>query len=154
MLFLLGNSAQIRLSIAFCISRIFQGSDIYFLAQDSRVIGFEKKNVGVILTMKDLASESYFLSADGGQWDDRSASASLALSDAWLGKEVGCVKVHSALPGPVGWSAWLSCAAAWLAPDARAINAGDAAATIVIASRARIFGFMPFLIEPYSSNGI
>jgi len=38
----------------------------------------------------------------------------------------------------------LACAAAWLTPDASAIIAGDAAATNVIASRARIFGFMPF----------
>jgi hypothetical protein len=36
------------------------------------------------------------------------------------------------------------CAAAWLTPDASAIIAGDAAATSVMASRARIFAFMSF----------
>jgi hypothetical protein len=43
------------------------------------------------------------------------------------------------------------CAAAWLTPDASAIIAGDAAATIVIASRARIFAFMSF---PAKSIGL
>jgi len=83
----------------------------------------------------------------GGQWDDRSASASLALADAWLGSEVGWVKVQSAFPGPVGWSAWLSCAADWLTPDASVITAGDAAATSAIANKAMIFDLMSFPID-------
>ena len=63
-----------------------------------------------------------------------------------MGRESGWVKVHSASTGPFGWSA---CAAvAWLAPDASDINAGDAAATNAIASRARIFAFMSFPIGP------
>jgi len=67
----------------------------------------------------------------------------VAFGDAWLGSEVGWVKVHSASPdGPVEWFA---CAAAWLTPDASAIIAGDAAATNVIASKASIFDFMFFL---------
>jgi len=73
----------------------------------------------------------------------------VALADAWLGSEVGWVKVHCAVPG-----VWLACAAAWLTPDASAIIAGDAAATNVIASRARIFGFMPFSHRVYGSHGI
>jgi len=72
----------------------------------------------------------------------------VALADAWLGSEVGWVKVHCAVPG-----VWLACAAAWLTPDASAIIAGDAAATNVIASRARILDFMPFPIEPMGLMG-
>lgn len=88
----------------------------------------------------------------GGQWVDRSASASVASADAWLGSELGWSKVHGTVPGgPVGW---LACAAAWLTPDASAISVGDAAATNVIASRARIFGFMPFSHRTYGSHGI
>ncbi len=85
----------------------------------------------------------------GGQWVDRSASASVALADAWLGIEVGWVKVHCAVPG-----VWLACAAAWPTPDASAIIAGDAAATKVIANRASIFDFMPFSHRAYGSHGI
>lgn len=69
----------------------------------------------------------------------------MAFGDAWLGSEVGWVKVHSASPdGPVEW---LACAAAWLTPDASAIIAGDVAATNAIASRANIFDFMLFPTE-------
>ncbi len=98
-----------------------------------------------------LFGDGYHVVCVGGQWDDRSASASLALSDAWVGSEVGWVKVHSASTGPFGW---LACAAAWLTPDASAIIAGDAAATIVIASRARIFDFMPYSYRVYCFDGI
>ena len=87
----------------------------------------------------------------GGQWVDRSASASVALADAWLGSDPGLSKVHGIVPG--GPVEWLACAAAWLTPDASAIIAGDAAATNVIASRARIFDFMPFPIEPMGLMG-
>ncbi len=45
----------------------------------------------------------------------------------------------------------MACAAAWLTPDARAIIAGDAAATNVIASRASIFDFMLF---PTGDSGL
>ena len=74
------------------------------------------------------------------------------MADAWLGREVGCVKVHCAVPGE-----WLACAAAWLTPEASAIIAGDAAATNVIASRTNIFDFMLFPTEasgpiPYESR--
>ena len=64
------------------------------------------------------------------------------MAEAWVGSEVGCVKVHCAVPGE-----WLACAAAWLTPDASAIIAGDAAATNAIASRANIFAFMLFPTE-------
>jgi len=97
-----------------------------------------------------LFADGYGVGCVGGQWDDRSASASTALGDAWLGSgEVGWVKVHCAVPG-----VWLAWAAPWLAPDASTISAGDAAATKAIASRARIFAFMLFPIEPYRFHGI
>jgi hypothetical protein len=61
--------------------------------------------------------------------------------------------VHCATPRV--WSEWLVCAAAaaWLAPDASVITAGDAAATSAIANRARIFAFMLFPIEPIGPMG-
>lgn len=75
----------------------------------------------------------------------------MALADAWLGSDPGLSKVHGIVPG--GPVEWLACAAAWLTPDASAIIAGDAAATNVIASRARILDFMPFPIEPMGLMG-
>jgi hypothetical protein len=81
-----------------------------------------------------------------GQWDDLSASASVALGDAWPGSETGLVKSHGGtVPG--GPVEWLACAAAWLIPDAIATTAGDTAAINVIASRASTFDFMLFLTE-------
>ena len=74
------------------------------------------------------------------------------MSDAWLGSEVGWVKVHCAIPRV--WSEWLVCAAVWLTPDANDITAGDAAATNAIANRANIFGFILFPIDPIGFYGI
>jgi hypothetical protein len=99
-----------------------------------------------------MVADGYYAGSVGGQWDDRSASASVALADAWLGSELGLVKVHGTVVG--GPVEWLACAAAWLTPDAIAITAGDTAAISVIASRASIFGFMLFPIESIGSHGI
>ncbi len=45
--------------------------------------------------------------------------------------------------GPVGW---LACVAAWLAPAAKDMTAGDNAAINATASRATIFAFIAFPI--------
>jgi len=82
-----------------------------------------------------------------GQWLPRSSCASIALGDAWLGSEVGWSKSQggTVVGGPFGW--W-ECAAAWLAPATKDIIAGDIAAINATDSRAMIFAFIRFPIDP------
>jgi hypothetical protein len=84
----------------------------------------------------------YCVGIVGGQWLDRSASASVALDDAWLGRDVGWSKVQGTVPGgPVGW---LECIAACIAVGPIAMTAGTAAMIKVTANRAITFDLMLF----------
>ncbi len=86
------------------------------------------------------------------QWTDRSASASAALGEAWVGRVAGWVKVHAGtVPGgPSGWSVW----AVGLAAAASDMTAGDTAAINAIASRATIFAFIRFSYWDLTSQEI
>lgn len=84
----------------------------------------------------------YRVRAVRGQWLDLSARASVALDEAWLGRDAGWSKVQGTVPG--GPAEWLARVPVWSALGPIAIAAGTRAAINVTANSATTLDLMFF----------